>query len=99
MMGGPDPSSGDLTAAKSELAVLSGLRTQRAWIQGYGLVTRERRFGLVYVKASNGTEGKGAGLYLAVGDKDPIPAAGIGATQTGRVVVSVGLRCAVDVSA
>ena len=100
MAGELDPSGSGLTSAKSELEVPSGLRSPRSSTLGYAPVTWERRFGLVYVKVlvAGETGGKGrAGLYpaagvrsLAVGDKDPIPAVGIGRAQMSRIVVLVG---------
>jgi hypothetical protein len=108
MVGELDQSSSTLTAAKSELGVPSGLRPQWAKTQGYVQEDSRRQFDLIYVKMSGGgTWGEGlAGLYLAVGvcslivgDKDPIPAGGIGDALTGRIVVLVGQRCALDVLA
>ena len=108
-MGELDQSSNALTAAKSELGVPSGLRPQRAKTQEYVPETVRRQFDLVYVKMSGvgGTWGEGsAALYLAlgvcsliVGDKDPIPAGGIGGTLTGQKVVLVGQCYALDVLA
>jgi hypothetical protein len=110
MVGELDQSSSGLTAAKSELRVPSGLRPQRAKSQGYVLEALSRQFDLVYVTmwGAGGTWGEEglAGLYLAVGvcslivgDKDPIPAGGIGDALTGRIVVSVEHWCALDVLA
>lgn len=99
MVGELDQSSSALTAVKSELEVPSGLRPQQAKSQGY-VPEALRQFDLVYEKMSGagGTwEEELAVLYLAagvcsliVGDKDPIPAGGIGDALTGRIVVLAG---------
>lgn len=110
MVGEFDQSNSALTVAKSELGVPSGLRPQRAKSQEWVLEALRGQFDLVYVTMSGaggtwGEEGL-AGLYLAVGvcslivgDKDPIPAGGIGDALTGRIVVLVGQWCALDVLA
>lgn len=99
MVGELDQSS-SVTAAKSEWVVPSGLRQHRVKTQGYVPEALKRQFDLVYAKTSGagGTWGEGpAELCLAadvcsliVGDKDPIPAGGIGGALTGRIVVMVG---------